>query len=133
MYYCVVVKCGHVGRNRYVLKELAIDAENGKEAAKKARLTPRVKHHHKDAIREVVKISKMEYLKLKDQNSNDNYFKCQNVQQQRLLINFSEEELFEEVIEKKFYKEKDTTKKVKMTKILDEDARKNINCCLGVA
>lgn len=83
MYYCVTAKCGHVGRNFYVLKDFAIKAESAKEAAAKARLIPRVKHHHKDAIRNVVKLNEIDYQNLKENNGKDPYFSCFNIQQQR--------------------------------------------------
>ena len=49
-YYMVIAKCGHVGRKNYIPVKFAVVAESGKEAAKKVRQFPRVKHDHKDAI-----------------------------------------------------------------------------------
>ena len=49
-YFEVIVKCGHVGHGKYIVKKLAILAESAKQAAKIARYIPRVKHHKKDAI-----------------------------------------------------------------------------------
>ncbi len=83
MYYCVTAKCGHVGKNFYILKDFAVVAESGKEAAAKARFFPRVKHHHKDAIRNVVKLNELEYMELKESNIKDPYLNCFNIQQQR--------------------------------------------------
>ena len=45
-YFKVQVKCGHVGKDYYFPGELYITAENGREAAKVARVMPRVKHDH---------------------------------------------------------------------------------------
>lgn len=81
--YKVTAKCGHVGRNFFVIKDFPIKASNGKEAAKIARNIPRVKHHHKDAILNVNEISVEEYERLIVENNNDPYFHCVNVQEQR--------------------------------------------------
>lgn len=74
MYYKVLVKCGHVGRNKYILKWLYIKAIDGKEAAKIARNIPRVKHNHKDVIRELKKIPFDEYVIGLKMNLQDKYF-----------------------------------------------------------
>ena len=63
-YYKVVCKCGHVGRDHYVLITFGVIAESGKDAARIARAIPRCKHHHKDCIREVSKISYQEFLEI---------------------------------------------------------------------
>ena len=89
MYYAVCVKCGHVGKNYYVDKILAIEAESGKEAAAAARDYPRVKHHHKDAVRSVRKISGEEYASILESNRRDPYFSCRNIQQQRELCHLA--------------------------------------------
>ena len=81
-YYKVICKCGHVGRKHYVPIQFAIIAENGKEAAKIGRNLPRVKHQHKDAVLNVIKINYEDYLELKEINNNDPYLKCKNKQQQ---------------------------------------------------
>ena len=62
MYYKVLAKCGHVGRNNYIIKCFYVKANDGEEAAKIVRQKPRVKHHHKDAIRDVIAIELEEYL-----------------------------------------------------------------------
>ena len=61
-YYKVLAKCGHVGRHRYITKWFYVKASSGKEAAYIVRYKPRVKHDHKDAIREVVPINYDEYI-----------------------------------------------------------------------
>lgn len=81
-YYKVICKCGHVGRKHYVPIQFAIIAENGTEAAKIGRNLPRVKHQHKDAVLNVIKINYEDYLELKEINNNDPYLKCKNKQQQ---------------------------------------------------
>lgn len=102
----VVAKCGHVGRNYYVLKEFAIKAANGKDAAKIAREMPRVKHHHKDAIRSVTEITIEEYYSLLKLNSEDPYFSCTSIQEQRLYEEVVYPEEFEDV------KEPETSSKI---------------------
>ena len=82
-YYQVEAKCGHVGRNNYILKKFYVRAINGKEAASKVRKFPRVKHHHKDAIRSVEDISYEEYLNGLNERSNDEYFLVHSSSEQR--------------------------------------------------
>ncbi len=84
-YYNVEAICGHVGRNRCVIKNLAIAAGNGKAAALIGRNTPRVKHDLKNAIRSVSEISYQEFLMIRECNDYDPYFHCQNVQEQRAI------------------------------------------------
>lgn len=102
----VTAKCGHVGRNYFVKKEFAIKAKDGKEAAKVVRNIPRVKHHKKDAILNVVEITESEYEMIMLANSNDPYFKCTCIQEQRVCGDFEvfrecEHELFERKENKK--------------------------------
>lgn len=89
-YFAVEAKCGHVGKDKCIFIWFAVKAENGKEAAAKARGYKRVKHHHKDAIRQVREISFEEYIQLRTENANDPYLQCKNVQQQRELCNLEE-------------------------------------------
>ena len=86
-YFAVETKCGHVGKNKCIFIWFAVKAENGKDAAAKAREYKRVKHHHKDVIRQVKEISIEEYIQLRLENTNDPYLKCKNIQQQRALEN----------------------------------------------
>lgn len=81
--YKVCAKCGHVGRNHYVDKIFAVRANNGREAADRVRQMPRVKHHHKDAIRSVDEIAEEEYRLIIEENKADPYFSCRNIQEQR--------------------------------------------------
>ena len=77
-YYKVIAKCGHVGKGKCVLVSFACAAENGKEAAAKVRAYARVKHHHKDAIRNVREIKFEAYIKLRAENDADPYLHCKN-------------------------------------------------------
>lgn len=81
-YYEVIAKCGHVGRNNYIPISFAVVAQNGKDAARIARELPRVKHHQKDAIILVRKISEDEYADLSIKNYKDEYLQCKNKQMQ---------------------------------------------------
>jgi len=84
-YYKATVKAGHVGKNNYIEVTLFICAETKKSAAEQARWTPRVKHHDKGAIIDVVEITHDEYKKGKVENSMNPYFKVMNIQEQRAL------------------------------------------------
>ena len=88
-YYKVICKCGHVGRKHYVPIQFAIIAKNGKEAARIGRNLPRVKHQHKDAVLNVIKISYEDFLELIEINNNDPYLKCKNKQQQNETCDLS--------------------------------------------
>lgn len=82
-YYHVEAKMGHVGKGRYFKGNLYIWAENGREAATKARNCPRVKHDRKDAIISVRAISEDEYMKGREENEKLGYFRCRSIQEQR--------------------------------------------------
>lgn len=99
-YYEVIAKCGHVGEGKCVLITFACAAESGKEAAAKVRAYPRVKHHHKDAIRNVREISFEEYIKLRAENDADPYLHCKNIQEQRKIPGFEKRILPDPVEEK---------------------------------
>jgi hypothetical protein len=83
-FYVVTAKCGHVGRSRYCLKPFYVAAPDGRSAARIVRCTGRVKHHHKDAIRDVAEISAAEYLAGRRANGRDPYFCSSSVQEQRM-------------------------------------------------
>ena len=87
-YYAVCCKCGHVRPNRYVKITFAIKAENGREAAKKARQIARVKHNKKYAILSCKEITKEEFDFINETNRKDPYLNCKNVQEQRLIEGF---------------------------------------------
>ena len=89
-YYMVIAKCGHVGRKNYIPVKFAVVAESGKEAAKKVRQFPRVKHDHKDAILDVRCITLEEFLEIIEINGNDPYLKCHSRQEQNLIVNLAE-------------------------------------------
>ena len=101
-YYKVLAKCGHVGRNNYTLKEFAVIANSAKESAAFVRNAPRVKHHHKDAIRSVEEISHEEYLELRRSNSKDPFFLSHSRQEER-SYSYSNSVIYREEKEEKKY------------------------------
>ena len=106
--YSVEAKCGHVGKGNYVIKEFAVVAGSGKEAATIVRNIPRVKHHHKDAIRRVECIDRERYIDIRERNHRDPYFTCSSIQEQRL---FCELEVYEENTEKDLHREDSVSKR----------------------
>lgn len=106
MYYKVFTKFGHVRRNKYILKWIYLKADNASEAAKKAKFTSRVKHHHKDAIKEVVKIDLKEYQNGLKIMSEDMYFRVHNQKDQKLYNCVKQEEIYPENEKIKYKKER---------------------------
>jgi hypothetical protein len=86
-YYLVKAKCGHVGKDKFVVMPFVIQAQSKKAAAMLVRMMPRVKHHNKQAILSVEEISRDEYLTQKKLNQNNGYFKAHSIQDQRRLCN----------------------------------------------
>lgn len=124
-HYAVTAQFGHVGRGKYIPKTIPVYAENGREAAEKVRWMPRVKHHRKDAIIDVRKISEEEYLELKEINKNDPYFKVGSKQEQEKLCNNIEEAVicYEEPHKVRKTDRDDTIKyKMKKNKIIYSEA-----------
>lgn len=122
MFFEVKAKCGHVGKNKYIIKNFYIKTDNAKKAAFIIRNTPRVKHDHKDAIRQVRKITYEEYIEGVIQNKNDLYFHIHNSSvQKRILSNDIEDE-------ERQSKEKirDVRYKLKKWKIIDTETKKMI-------
>ena len=112
-YYIVTAKCGHVGKGRYIPIPFAIRARSAAEAASIARRMPRVKHHHKDAIKNVQEIDKNRYIAIIKENQQDPYFHCHSIQEQRSYMEkdiYMEERLLAKTRESK--RESDGAKKV---------------------
>ena len=131
-YYTVIAKCGHVGRKNYIPIKFAVVAESGKEAAKKVRQFPRVKHNHKDAILDVRCITLEEFLEIKEINDNDPYLKCHSRKQQNLIVNLTERMVTDlHNVKKAFDKQarKDRVAyKLRKFKILEESSKKEDYC-----
>lgn len=84
-YYIVDAVCGHVGKNNGIIKSYAVHADDGKQAAAKARQIPRVKHDYKYAIRNVREVSFSEFILQIMINDKDPYLHVRNRQEQRLF------------------------------------------------
>ena len=131
-YYTVIAKCGHVGRKNYIPIKFAVVAESGKEAAKKVRQFPRVKHNHKDAILDVRCITLEEFLEIKEINENDPYLKCHSRQEQNLIINLAERMVTDfhnvkQAFDKQARKDR-VAYKLRKFKILEESSKKEDYC-----
>ena len=125
-YFAVEAKCGHVGRKNCIIITFPVIADNKKEAARKTRRIPRVKHDHKDAILSVKQISEDEYLSLKEKNSSDDYLRCESKQEQKILCKDLDSRVikdtyFEEVNYKKDRQERINYKKKKYMSFLVGD------------
>ena len=82
-YYNVTAKCGHVGRENYIPISFAVKANSAKEASKRVRNFPRVKHDHKDAILSCKEINEDEFNNLVKINNNDSYLTCKSKREQK--------------------------------------------------
>lgn len=95
-FFEVQAKCGHVGRGHFFKGTFYINAHSASEAAAVVRNMPRVKHDRKDAIISVNEISKRQFEKGREERSENPYYSCVNVQEQRANIDkisiFIEEE-----------------------------------------
>lgn len=131
-YYEVIAKCGHVGKKHYVPVKFAVVAESGKEAAKKVRQFPRVKHDHKDAILDVRCITLEEFLEIKEINDNDPYLKCHSRQEQNLIVNLAKRMVADlhnvkQTFDKQARKDR-VAYKLRKFKILEESSKKDDYC-----
>ena len=128
MFFEVQAKCGHVGRNNYIVKNFYIRTDSAKKAAKIIRQAPRVKHHQKDAIVKVREIEREEYIQGVIRMQEDPYFNVNNSSdQKRLLIGdiITEENLEEEMVRQVRYK-------LKKWKIIEDEAKKMVSgVCYG--
>lgn len=127
-YFMVIAKCGHVGKKNYIPVKFAVVAESGKEAAKKVRQFPRVKHDHKDAILDVRCVTLEEFLEIKEINDNDPYLKYHSRQEQNLIANLAERMLADlhnvkQTFDKQARKDR-VTYKLRKFKILEESSKK---------
>lgn len=81
----VVVKCGHVGKNRYYPGVFVVKALTASEAASKARNLPRVKHEAKHAILDVKEIDYKEVERIFKKREKEIYFHINNAKQRKIL------------------------------------------------
>ena len=99
-YYLVSCKCGHVGRKNYIPIDFAVRAEDGREAASIARYIPRVKHDHKDAILNCIKVDYDTYVRQIDINNHDVYLLCKSKHEQNKIMSQIKPRLVEETKQK---------------------------------
>lgn len=92
-YFIVEAKCGHVGRHRYMPIQFAVQTTSKKDAARIVRTFPRVKHDHKDAIINVLEVSKEDYMKQSLINKQDPYLRITRKQDQNKIIHLIEDRL----------------------------------------
>ena len=81
--YIVEAKGGHVGKMYYMPVRLPIEATSKKEAARIARDTPRIKHHHEDAILSVAAVTEKVFYEQVAINKADPYLHLKSRQEQR--------------------------------------------------
>ena len=125
-YYKVSAKCGHVGRNNYIVKNFYVKADDGKNAAYKVRKTPRVKHDRRDAILSVDIISKSEYLKCKELQKDDPYFNVYNSSDQRRCSAVDYSMVMTESRKEIRHKNKDYIYYNKLARIMRKDLQKQL-------
>ena len=120
-YFKVNAKCGHVGRRKFINIDFAVVALNAKEAAAKARMFGRVKHHYKDAINSVEEISLDEFVILVETLKNDPYILCDNIQDQRRIEDLYERVNCYDIEDEK--KDRCVEYKIKKQKILEKTVK----------
>ena len=96
MHYKVKAKCGHVGRNNYIVQDFFIVANSRREAAAIVRWMPRVKHHKKDAIFFVEEITFSEYREGRAIQEKNPYFKTTNSSEQKEINCLIYEDIYRE-------------------------------------
>ena len=122
-YYKVVAKCGHVRKGHYIIKDFFVKAEDGKDAARKVRFLPRVKHDWKDAIISVEQITREEFAHGIELHNQDLYFNVTNSSEQKLYgaIDYEQVYDYDELERKK--KDKDFMFYNKMARIQQRDLK----------
>lgn len=83
-FYAVTCKCGHCDSKKlYCPITFAVMASNGKDAAAKARMIPRVKHDHKDCVLDVKEITLDAYEEIERSNAANPFLRCTSIQMER--------------------------------------------------
>lgn len=123
-FYKVDAKCGHVGRNKYIIKSFYIRAKSKKEASNIVINIARVKHHHKDVIRNIDEISFGDYLHGKKQYENDMYFHVDNQRDQKYKCVFGDDDIKKEEIVEKYKKQSHHKRYLIEMEIIKESMRR---------
>lgn len=92
-YYKVLAKFGHVGKNKYYKKWIAVKAQTPKEASNNVKQMPRAKHHNKKVILQLIKITFNEYIMLLQLNNGDMYFKVHNSTDQKRYCKINSDDI----------------------------------------
>lgn len=82
-YFAVLCKLGHVGKDMFLPKILAIKAFDGKAAAQIARYVGRVKHDRKDAVIFTSEITEKQYAQISTINDRDIYMLAHSISEQK--------------------------------------------------
>lgn len=122
-YYKVVAKCGHVRKGHYIIKDFFVKAEDGKEAARKVRFLPRVKHDWKDAIISVELITMEEFIQGIELHGQDLFFYVTNSSEQKLYGVIDDAQVFEREAPERKKKDKDFMFYNKMARIQRRDLK----------
>ena len=112
-FFIVEVKCGHVGRNKYIPIKFPVKASNTKEAVKIVKDYKRVKKGgRKDIVLDVYECSKEEYEKQEFCNSKDPYLQVKSKWQQNKIMPLIEHRIVyeEESVHKRKRNKKESVK-----------------------
>jgi len=118
-YYCVIAKCGHVGKKNYIPIAFAVKSTSLKEAAKLVRRFPRVKHHDKNAIISCKEITLESFNELLEINKRDPYLHCSNRQEQKMISGFEERVIYDRNTDEIDYEIKESARNYKIRKYYD--------------
>lgn len=131
-YYSVKAQFGHVGKNYYIIKTVAVYANNGKDAAFKVRWMRRVKHNRLDAIMAVKKISQEEYQKIREITRKDPYFSAHSRQEQTAACGDLSDQIIRYKTDIKRERQDRVNKvkyKMKKNKTMNSEALNSIRSC----
>jgi hypothetical protein len=126
MFYAVVCKTGHVGRNNYIQTTFVVGADSRKDAAAKARLIGSVKHHDPKAIISINPITKEEADEIYAANKDDLYWKTKGMSKSSKMALYGDRIKIDHepaVVIKPRVKNK---KKLKLQKILESELDEQI-------
>lgn len=72
-YYAITLRCGHVGRQKYIPITFPIQGIDLNEAINEAIKIPRVKSHTISDVIDYKEVSYFEYKKIQKENNNNDY------------------------------------------------------------
>lgn len=81
-YFEVIAKGGHVGRDKYYECHFPVCAPNKEIASLYSKNLPRIKKDHKDAILEIIEVTKEEFLSICQKFDINPYFHCNSKHEQ---------------------------------------------------